>query len=178
MNKRSNLVSVGRITGVFGVKGWVKVNSSTEPKENIIEYSPWWLKTRHGVKAVEVAEYNFRSQGLIVRLDGVTTRDEAADFSMVDIAIEKSQMPTLDEGEYFWHQLIGLRVVNNFDGVQELLGEVKELLETGANDVLVVKPISESKDDRERVIPYIPGMYVKEVDLDVQEIHVEWDPDF
>lgn len=176
--KRSNLINVGRVTGVFGVKGWVKVKSSTQPEDNIVNYSPWWLKTRHGVKAFEVDEYKFRPQGLVVHIKGIDDRDLAAEHSLVDIAIERSQLPELDRGDFYWHQLVGLKVISDFDGQEYILGVVKSLLETGSNDVLEVSHSDDSMDDRDRLVPYVDGMYVKSIDLSVGQIRVEWDPEF
>ena len=177
-SKRSNLVSVGRVTGVFGIKGWVKVKSFTDPEENIVNYSPWWLKTRHGVKPIEVDSYNFRSQGLVVHFKGVDDRDLAAEYSRVDIAVEKDQLPDLGDGDYYWHQLVGLIVVSSFNGKKYIFGTVKELIETGANDVIVVQSTVDSMDDRERLIPYVPDVYVEKICLNSKEIQVSWDPEF
>jgi len=176
--KRSNLISVGRITGVFGVKGWVKVKSSTEPAEQILQYSPWWLKTRHGVKPVEIDDHQQHNTGLVVHIKGVDDRDEAAAYTLVDIAVERSQLPELDTGDYYWHQLIGLSVISEYQGAEYTLGVVDKLLETGANDVLVVKANDASMDDRERLVPYVPDVYVKAIDLEAGSIRVEWDPEF
>lgn len=175
---RSNLVNVGRITTVFGVKGWLKVHSDTQPRENICSYNPWWLKTRHGVKAVEVDDYKLHGEGLVVHLKGLDDRDEAREFCQIDVAIERQQMPQLDAGEYYWHQLIGLNVVTVFGGVEVDLGTVSRLLETGANDVLVVKGNEQSLDQTERLIPYVPDLYVLDVDLEQEQIRVDWDPEF
>ncbi|MFL0799064.1 MAG: ribosome maturation factor RimM [Agarilytica sp.] len=177
-DKRSNLINVGRVSGVFGVKGWVKINSSTEPRENILEYKPWWLKTRHGVKTLEVAEYKVRNDDLIVRFDGVDDRDQAAQYSLVDIAVERTQLPELGVGDYYWDQLIGLTAISEFEGSQYELGKVSRLMETGANDVLVISATENSFDDRERLVPYVFQHYVTLVDLDAGEIRVAWDPEF
>ncbi len=177
-NKRSNLVNVGRLSGAFGVKGWIKVKSFTEPKENIVSYSPWWLKTKHGVKPYEVAEYNQRNDGLVVRFNGIDDRDQAALLNLVDVAVERTQMPTLGDGEYYWHQLQGLNVNASHNGRAYYLGVVKELMETGANDVLVISPNDDSIDDRERLVPYVPIVYVTSVDIDAGSISVLWDPEF
>ena len=176
--KRSNLVNVGRVMGVFGVQGWLKIQSSTEDEASILEYSPWWLKTRHGVKPFEIDEFKFRNKGLLVHFKGVDDRDTAAGYVHADIAIERAQLPELEVGEFYWHQLIGLTVTSEFDGGSHCLGVVKSILETGANDVLVVKPSADSLDDRERLVPYIPESYVKSVDLDAGCVVVEWDPEF
>lgn len=177
-NQPSNLITVGRITGVFGIKGWLKVKSSTEPAEQIVNYAPWWLKTRHGVKAVEIDEYLLRPQGLVVHIKGMDDRNQAEELGRVDIAVEKQQLPQLEAGDYYWHQLLGLQVISHYEGRQIDFGCIDKLLETGANDVLVVKPTETSVDAKERLVPYVPGTYVKEVDLDKGVILVEWDPDF
>ncbi|ACR12315.1 16S rRNA processing protein RimM [Teredinibacter turnerae T7901] len=176
--KRSNLISVGRLTGVFGIKGWIKVKSFTSPEDNILQYSPWWLKTRHGVKPVEIDGFEARANGIIVHLPGVDDRDEAALLTNVDIAVEKSQLPQLGDTDFYWHELVGLRVKNRFEGQECDLGVVKELLETGANDVLVVVGDDSSADRRERLIPYVWETYVLAVDLERAEILVSWDPAF
>jgi len=176
--KRSNLITVGRLTGVFGIKGWVKLKSYTEPEEQIFDYAPWWLKTRHGLKPMGLESYQRHGQGLIVRFEGIEDRDVAANFVQLDIAVEKDQLPALTAGEYYWHQLIGLQVISEFEGQVVDLGTVSKMLETGANDVLVVNASETSIDDRERLLPYVPGEFVLKVDLDQQEIRCHWDPDF
>lgn len=175
---RSNLINVGRLGAAFGVKGWIKVHSSTEPKENIVKYAPWWLKTPHGVKLFEVDDFKFRNDSLVVHLKGVDDRDLASQYSSVNIAVERSLLPELEGGDYYWHQLIGLKVISEFDGNEIEFGEVKELLETGANDVLVISASGSSIDDKERIVPYILDSFVKRVDLEAGEIRVDWDPEF
>lgn len=176
--KPSNLITVGRITGVFGIKGWLKVKSWTEPEEQIVSYKPWWMKTRHGVKEMEIDDYLFRPQGLVVHIKGMDERDQAEALGQIDIAVEKQQLPKLTAGEYYWHQLQGLQVVSHYEGKDYTFGNVEKLMETGANDVLVVKPTDLSMDNKERVVPYVPDVYVKQVDLENGIIVVEWDPEF
>lgn len=178
-NKQSNLVNIGRITTVFGVKGWLKIHSDTEPPEKILDYNPWWLKTRHGVKKVEIDEGRpHGNDAFVVHIVGLDDRDLARDYCQVDIAVELSQMDELPEGEYYWHQLEGLAVISEFEGQVYRFGTVDRLLETGANDVLSVKPDAESHDQLERLIPYLPGQFVKSVDLESGTIVVDWDPAF
>lgn len=174
----SNLVTVGVLVGAYGVQGWVKVKSHTEPEDNITRYSPWWLKTRYGVKQVEVDQTKARPQGLVVHIVGIDDRDQAAALNGVQVAVERDQLPALDDGEYYWHQLIGLAVVSEYEGKRYALGKVDTLLETGANDVLVVKGDADSIDDRERLIPYLPGGVVRSVDIAAETLWVEWDPEF
>jgi len=173
-----DLVNVGRITAVFGIKGWVKVHSYTEPQENLFEYHPWWLKTKHGVKKVEIDEARPHGDAFVAHLVGVDDRDLAAEYTAADIAIERDQLPELDDGEYYWSQLEGLAVYTEFSGKQERLGVVSKLFETGANDVLVIAADAESIDQRERLIPYVPGQFVLSVDIAAAKILVDWDPEF
>ncbi len=176
--KKSNLVNIGRVTTVFGVKGWLKVHSNTEPPERILDYSPWWLKTRHGVKKVEIDDGRPHGTAFVVHVKGLDDRELARDYCQVDIAVELDQIPTLDEGEFYWYQLHGLHVVSEYAGQSVNLGVVQRLMETGANDVLVVQGDVDSVDQRERLIPYIPELYVKSVDLVAGKMVVEWDPEF
>lgn len=177
-DKESNLIDVGRIAGVFGVKGWLKVISHTEKEENMLRYSPWWLKTRHGFKAFEVDDHKFRKGGLIVHFKGLDDRDEAAQFNLVNVAVERSQLPELEDGDYYWRQLIGMKVISEYEGGTFLLGQVSTMMETGANDVIVVQPSPDSVDDRERLLPYVLKEFILEVNTDTGCIHVNWDPEF
>lgn len=179
-NMSSNLVPVGRISGVFGVKGWVKIHSNTEPRDNIFKYAPWWIKTREGLKTIEIDEAKPHGKGLLAHIKGVDDRDVAAAYTLVDILVDQTLLPELDTGEYYWHQLEGLKVITEFEGTEQVLGVVSRMLETGANDVLVVNGDSAngSLDDKERLLPYVPGQFVKEIDLDAGTIRVDWDPEF
>lgn len=176
--EKSNLVNVGRLTAVYGIKGWLKVHSYTEPAENLFEYHPWWLKTRHGIKQVEIDEARPHGDAFVVHLVGVDDRDQAATFTSVDIAVERDQLPELDEGEYYWSQLENLIVISCYQGTEKRLGRVTKLFETGANDVLVVQGDEQSIDQRERLIPYVPDQFVLSIDLEKGEIRVDWDPEF
>ena len=174
----SNLLNVGRITTVYGVKGWVKIHSQTEPAENIFSYHPWYLKTKHGVKPVELEDWKPHGKGFVAQIVGVDDRNQAEPLCPVDIAVEKSVLAELDEGDFYWHQLEGLRVMSDYDGQQHNLGVVKRIMPTGANDVLVVVGDEQSMDQSERLIPYVPEHYVTDVDLHKRVIHVMWDPAF
>lgn len=174
----SNLVNVGRITAVYGVKGWVKVHSYTEPQENLFEYHPWFLKTKHGVKKIETDEARPHGDAFVAHIVGVDDRDLALQYTAADIAIERDLLPELDDGEYYWSQLEGLVVFTQFEDKRQRLGVVSKIMETGANDVLVVAADAESIDQRERLIPYVPGQFVLAVDLNSGEMLVDWDPEF
>jgi 16S rRNA processing protein RimM len=162
-------ISVGKISGVFGIKGWVKVFSFTDPRENILTYSPWLLKKGDQTKTVNVVGGQLQGKTIVAQLADVDDRDQAASLMGWDIFITQDQLPKAAKGEYYWSDLIGLQV-ETIDGVQ--LGVVDSLLETGANDVIIVQ------GERERVIPFLQGRTIIKVDLEAGKIIVDWDPDF
>ena len=162
-------INVGKISGVFGIKGWVKVFSFTESRENILSYSPWLLKKDSETRLVTVIDGKLQGKAVVAQLDGVNDRDQAASFMGWDIYITPEQLPKVAKDEYYWSDLIGLNVETDL-GVQ--LGVVESLLETGANDVVIVK------GERERVIPFLQGQTIMAIDLEAGKMVVDWDPDF
>ncbi|MFZ5724145.1 MAG: ribosome maturation factor RimM [Pseudomonadota bacterium] len=171
----SDVLKAGRFLGAFGIKGWVKVHSETAPKENILGYRPWYLLRGGRWQEVEVAEGAAHGKGLIVRLRGIEDRNGAEALDGVEIGIPVAALPKLKQGEFYWRDLIGLKVVNT-EGV--LLGVVDHLLETGANDVLVVLPCDGSVDDGRRLVPWVQGPVVQRVDADARVITVDWGTDW
>ena len=170
-------VVVGRITAVFGVRGWVKLFSFTEDREAIFDYQPWWVETAQGLQQLVVDDWKSHGDGLVVHIKGIDDRDVARTWCQQDVLVAKTQLPSLIDGDFYWHQLEGLVVVSHFKGQQRRLGTVKSLLETGANDVLVVVGDSQSIDLEERLIPYAE-QFVNNIDLQSQIIDVSWDPEF
>ena len=161
-------IVVGRVSGVFGTRGWLKVHSYTRPRENLLGYNPWSLLNDGQWLEFELAEGRRHHGGLIVLLKGFTQREQAATMVRCDIAVPKSELPVAPAGEYYWADLIGLRVVNTSG---DALGKVTGLIETNAHDVLRVSA------ERERLIPFVSAVYVLEVDLDGGLIHVDWHKD-
>ncbi|MFK8015575.1 MAG: ribosome maturation factor RimM [Gammaproteobacteria bacterium] len=159
-------VIVGRLAGVYGVRGWLRVQSYTQPLDNILRYSPWSID---GETAVAVTQGKAHGKGLVVHLDGVDDRDVAAKLIGREISVDREQLPTLSEGDYYWSDLIGLTVVN-LEG--DALGTVTRMLETGAHDVMVID------GDRERLVPYARERVVHNVDLEAGRILVDWDAAF
>jgi len=164
-------VVLGRVSGLFGVKGWVKIYSETDPPANILDFSPWYLKVAGTWQPFEVQQGQVHGKGIIALLGNCTNRDEASPLLRAEIAIERDQLPVLGKNEYYWADLIGLEV-QSLNG--DVLGRVDHLLETGANDVLVVV----SADKQEELIPYLLGDVVKKVDLEKGFIQVDWNPDY
>ena len=161
-------VVLGRISGLFGVKGWVKVYSYTEPREAVLDYGRWLLSAKDGWREATVAEGQRHGKTIIARIDGYIDRDQAAELIGMDIAIPRDEMHGTESGEYYWSDLEGLRVVHR-DGTE--LGRVDHLIETGANDVMVVK------GEQERLIPFVMDKVILGVDLDKGEIEVDWEWD-
>lgn len=169
------VLKVGRVLTAFGIKGWVKIHSDTEPRENILAYRPWYLWRDNRWQAVEVVEGQAHGKGVVARLRGVDDRNAAELLRGVDIGIPVHSLPALSEGEFYWRDLIGLQVVNA-EGI--LLGVVDHLLETGANDVMVVRPCEGSVDGEQRLVPWVLGQVVQRVEKDAKRIIVDWGVDY
>lgn len=161
------IVVLGYVAAAHGINGWVKIHSLTEPREAIFEYQPWLLGET--LQEVRVRQGKTHGNRLIALLEGTDDRAQAEGLSGRQIVVYRDQFPELPEDEYYWTDLLGLSVVLE-DGRE--LGTLENMLATGANDVMVVR------GERERLIPFVPGPYVKQVDLDGRRIVVDWDPDF
>ena len=162
-------IVLGEIVGAHGVRGEVKLHSWTRPRENILDYPAWALEKADSVREYKVASGRQQGKGLVARLAGVDDRDAAATLQGSRITVPRSELPAKAPGEYYWAELQGL-VVETLTG--QSLGKVTGLIETGANDVLVVA------GERERLIPYAPGLYIQSVDLSGGRMVVDWDPGF
>ncbi len=166
-------IELGRIVGVFGIKGWVKIQSWTRPIDNILDYPEWQVGHAGKWQVMRLVEGRVHGQGLIAQLanaDGVrvTDRSQAERLVGYEIAVARGQLPATAPNEFYWVDLVGLEVVN-LEGCH--LGRVSELFETPAHDMLVVK------GERESLIPCVLGPIVKNVDLSARRIQVDWDPE-
>jgi len=173
----ADLVLMGRIVSLYGIKGWVKIHSDTVPRDNILGYSPWYLLRDGQWQRFSLQAGRIHGKGLVAQLEDCADRDRAAEWVGCTIAVLREQLPEV-EGEYYWRDLVGLQV-RTTEGV--LLGRIRELMETGANDVLVVREEATGVDSNkqiERLIPYIKGQVVKKVDLQAGDLIVDWDPAF
>lgn len=162
-------VVLGEVVGAHGVRGDVRVHSDTRPRENILDYPVWTLVLKGERRDYAVRNSRRQGKGLVATLEGISDRDSAMALRGCEIRVPRARLPTPEPGEYYWADLEGLEVVTAA-GVQ--LGVVTGLLETGANDVLVVS------GDRERLIPYVPDRHVLAVDLAAGRMQVDWDPEF
>ena len=174
---------LGKISGVFGVKGWVKVFSETEPRENIVSYSPWYLLIDKQWQAFKLLAGKKHGKAVIAQLEGVDDRNLAEALQGVSISINASQLPGTSETEFYWRDLKGLQVFNpaGFE-----FGQVVDILETGANDVLVVRSKELANIDKGKVkrkykeylIPYIWQQVILKVDLEAGKLEVDWEPEY
>ena len=166
---------IGKITSVYGIKGWVKALSYTEPMQNLLSYKRvnWEQGAQRRELTIESGKEH--GKGLIIKLKGFDDPEAARVLCGGLISVDVGQFPPLEEGEYYWHQLEGLTVLT-LDGQE--LGKVDHLMETGANDVLVVRSTPTSMDGRERLLPYLPEQVVQKVDLEKGVLIVDWDPEF
>lgn len=163
-------VTLGRVSGAHGIRGWVKVHSETSPRGNIFGYTPWTLVRDGNRETRDVEDGRVQGKAVVVKLAGCDDRDAAEDLAGAEILVNREQLPaTTRPGEYYWADLVGLEVFT-LDGT--VLGRIERLFETGANDVIVVK------GERERLLPYVWQQVVREVDLEQGVMRVDWDPDF
>lgn len=172
MSQDKDYLELGKIVGVWGVKGWIKLHSFTRQRIGIAEYNTWHLRPSRGGEAFQA--YNVlacreQGQGVVAQLESIADRNQAEALSGFKIFIAKSDLPDLPQGEFYWHQLIGLTVMNE-SGV---IATVKRILETGANDVLVCKNAVEN--GAEILIPYTSET-VLDINTEKGEMLVDWDP--
>ena len=171
MTDTGRRILLGRVLSAFGVRGEVKLESWTEPRSAIFRYQPWIVRAPQG-RERELSGVRGRESGkyLVASFPDVADRDAVEALRGSEIYVPRSALPPPSEGEYYWVDLEGLRVVT-VDGVS--LGTVSHLFATGANDVLVARD-----DERERMIPFVIPQYVTSVDFEAGVVTVDWDPEF
>ena len=159
---------MGRISAPFGVKGWVRIRPNTAAPRNLLSYPTWWVGNDDSWREATVAEAKVQDRAVVARLEGCGDRDAAAALRGLSVAVPRAALPAARDGEYYWADLIGLKVVN---AAGQELGRVTGVLPTGANDVLVVA------GERERLIPFIADV-IREVDPAGGVVRVEWGADY
>jgi len=167
----NEFVTLGKVIGFFGVRGWVKVHSDTEPRENIVTYPRWWLGSENQRTVVDVKNGKRSGKNVVAKLAGIETREQAEAFLGKEIAVPRSSLPALSEDEFYWTDLVGCEVID-LNG--SIIGTVERLFETGANEVIVAR----SAEGEEVLIPWIRPSVVTSVDLTLRRITVDWDPGF
>jgi 16S rRNA processing protein RimM len=162
------MVVMGRVVAPYGVQGWVKIQPFTEMLDGLFDYEQWWIAGPSGWREAEVDEARIHGKVIIAKFMDCDGRDAAFALKGKEIAVSRDDLPEPAEDEYYWSDLIGLRVTNQ-QAVD--LGEIKNVFATGANDVLVVQ------GERERLIPFTEQV-VQNVDLGSRQMLVDWDADF
>lgn len=159
---------MGRVSAPHGVKGWIKVLPFTQDIDGLLDYSQWWLGRDGQWRQHQVAESAVHGALVLARLEGCTDREAAGSLKGAEVAIPRQLLPESREGEYYWSDLLGMDVVNR-RGVN--LGRVAKVLETGANDVLVLE------GEKELLVPFVHGVILN-VDLAGRCLAVDWELDY
>jgi 16S rRNA processing protein RimM len=182
VKKDVDYIILGCLGRVHGIKGFITVHSYTEPRENILNYKPWHFLKDKRWQPLNVLQMVVNDKHILAQIEGFSERESAAQLTHVKIGVPKSELPDLSEGEYYWHDLIGLSVQNT-EGV--ILGKVTEIMPTGSNDVLIVEAVVDKASEEDKaeakspkLIPYLPGDTIVAVDLKQQKIIVAWNDDW
>lgn len=175
----ATVVPVGTVGRAHGVRGWVRIRSDMEPAEELLRHDPWLVERAGGWRAVGVLSARPQGNSLVAHLEGIEDRGAASDLTGARLGLPRGALPQLDDGQYYWADLIGLEV---FDEAGESLGAVREMIETGANDVMVIRPPGQASargrrrfaSAEDRIVPFLVGGVVREVDLEAGCIRVSW----
>jgi 16S rRNA processing protein RimM len=167
--KTDKFITIGRFGAPYGVKGWMKIQSFTVPVENILDYEPWYIEQNGDWQAISLSGQRKHNQGVVATIEGCDDREQTVQYRNVDIAVPRNELPELEQNEYYWTDLEGLKV-NTVTGKE--LGIIDHVFATGANDVLVVK------GEKEHLVPYLLEQVVKKIDLDNNTMLIDWDTEF
>lgn len=171
-----NQLILGNIGAAYGIHGWLKVFSSTEEAESIFNYQPWFIQRLCKWQKVELESWKYHNRDIIVKIKGIQDRFAASQLTNCQITVDSKQLLSLEEGDYYWNDLIGCQVVN-LEYYE--MGKVIDLIETGSNDVLVVKaPLNDAFGMQKRLIPFLDEQVIKKIDLSTGTMRVDWSPDF
>ena len=169
MNNQANWVVLGRFGRPHGIKGFVTVHSFTEPRDNILRYTDWHAFLNNQWQPVKLLCIEVHNKTIIAQIEGYPDRELVSRLTNIEIAVQKEQLAELEPGEYYWHQLVGMKVINQ-QGIP--FGVVTEVMPTGSNDVLVVQ------GEKRHLIPYLPGQFIMDINDTEKVITVDWDVDF
>jgi 16S rRNA processing protein RimM len=178
LTSEGKILVLGRIGKVHGIEGWLKLSSFTSPAENILNYPLLKAEIAQSWTELEIDQSRPQANSLLVHFKGYDTPEVARTLTGLELSVDREELPDLETGEFYWYQLQGMKVVNQQG---DLFGQVIQMLETGANDVLVVKPDEADEacvDDRERLIPFLTDSVIEKVDLETGVITVNWETDY
>lgn len=169
MITQADWIVIGRFGRPHGIKGFVTIQSFTDPRDNILRYTDWHVYMQQSWKPIKLLSLEVHIKAIIAQIDGFPGREAVAELTNIEIAVSKDQLAPLEPGEYYWHQLVGMTVVNQQG---DLFGQVSDVMPTGSNDVLLVQ------GEKKHLIPYLPGKYIVNIDDLERIITVDWDLDF
>lgn len=173
--KFKNFLLVGKIGKVYGIRGWLKIFSYTEKKENIFNYQPWFIINKIKKKII-LEDWKKINDNLVIKIKNIDDRQISMFFTNHKIYVNKFDLPNLSKNEFYWKDILGCKIIN-INGYE--MGIVTNLIQTKFNDVLIVK--SNLKDFfkiKEILIPFIRNKVIKKVFLKKKIIKVDWDPNF
>jgi 16S rRNA processing protein RimM len=174
-------IVLGKVTGYFGVRGWVKLYSYTEPIDNIVRYNSLLIKLKGDWQNITLDEGKAHGKGVVAHFTGYDTRDDVAQLLGAELAINSEFLKPLGKNDFYWHDLIGLQV-RNLEGI--VFGQVRQIIETAAHDVLLIQPEQqhEQKGTENKpgdiLIPFVLEHYIIKVDINNGFILVEWQPEW
>ena len=168
-----DLICVGSIGKPRGLKGEFFLNSFCDPKQNICNYSNFIIENNPDLKISFIRQANGK---FISKVDAFDNVDDIKKYTNLNIFIIKTELPELNGEEYYWHDLVGMNVIDITNN--DNLGIVAEVVNYGSNDILEIKPSESSVDENLRKIPYVKGVFIKKVELNKNIIKVEWPKDF
>lgn len=172
MDNSTDWIVVGRFGRTYGIKGFITVHSFTDPRDNILSYTDWHVCIAKQWQPLKIVHLEITTKSILAQIEGYREREHLASLTNAEIAVSRTQLPLLKPGEYYWHELIGMQVINQLG---QSFGEVVDIMPTGANDVLVVETVESKK---RHLIPYLPGQFIIDINTSQRLITVDWDLDF
>lgn len=162
-------IVIGRIGSTYGVKGWLKLQSFTESQSDIFDYQPWYFNTKGQWTVFDCDDTKASAERLLIHVKGYDSPELAKQLTGIELATTRSQLPKLPEGEFYWHDLIGLDV---YTTEQVLLGSVVNIISNAAH------PLLEIKGEKQHLVPLLFDKFILEVDLSKNKVIADWDPEF
>lgn len=169
-DSESDIVVIGKLAGVYGTRGWFRLVSFTQPREVIFTHQNWLIQQHGQWQKMLLSQGRVHGKGLIVAIECIVDRDQAMGFVGSEVAVRRGQLPATKQGEFYCCDLINMQIINR-DNV--LIGVVSDIMGGSANDVLVARSA-----ERQYLIPYVPGLYIDDVDVEQGVIRVDWQVDY
>ncbi|MFP3019474.1 MAG: ribosome maturation factor RimM [Arsenophonus sp.] len=170
----NNPIVLGILGSSYGIYGWFRIFSYTEYTENIFKYQPWFIQRSGEWKRLKLEDWKYHNKDIIIKIKNIDNRNLSNSITNCKIIVDAKQLPVLKDNDYYWKDIIGCKVITT-KGYN--LGYVKNLMETGSNDVLIIKAnLKDAFHIKERLIPFLNEKVIKNIDLSTKIIKVDWDP--